>query len=661
MLKTPPFLIAAALALWTWRTGWWIPAVVMAALFEGSRYVKFRWDFTDKEYSRIFDVCTLLFAGSTVYLRFAEEITRSGFLLFQWMPVLFALMLLAQSYGTRDKIPYRVYSWFARLRKDKPEPNESGLNSSWPYFGICLLAAGATNTLPEERTLTFYFAVIALCAWAAWTTRIRRYTTPIWAACAIAVAAIGFVGQAGWVGFQNLMTPLLGQAFARWSAKEFDATSARTSMGEVGSKKNSGKIVLRVKSIRGRTPTLLRQASYDTLKDIGWNATGRDWIKNYPENDTTTWILTPEATNTSAVRISGYLRGRQGLLSLPQGTTRLLDLPVAELETSPLGAARAKQGPGVISFQAEFVDNKSIDRPPDGLDEKVPPAEQPVITQIADEIKSKSATNALALVQAVERYFTQNFSYSLYHKENAAYKGSPLSNFLTNTHTGHCEYFASATTLLLRQLGIPARYAVGYSLQEMKGDTIIVRERHAHAWVLAWLNGAWREIDTTPGTWFGMEREQAPRLEWLSDFFSDLWFKFNAWRWLGQKGFISRMAPYLVLPLVAILIWRIFFRKKRVEQKRVAKQTFNWPGLDSEYYELEARLAASGHERHPYETPAQFLARLQSDGITHPSIPALIDLHYRYRFAPQGLDKGARTTLRQLSQKELISSDKRVP
>jgi hypothetical protein len=121
------------------------------------------------------------------------------------------------------------------------------------------------------------------------------------------------------------------------------------------------------------------------------------------------------------------------------------------------------------------------------------------------------------------------------------------------------------------------------------------------------------------------------------------------WRWLGQKGAISRIAPYLILPLVAILIWRIFFRKQRISTADVAKQKFNWPGLDSEYYELEARLAASGHERHPHETPGQWLHRLRRDGIDHPSLPALIDLHYRYRFDPHGLAQTERKQLTQLA------------
>jgi protein-glutamine gamma-glutamyltransferase len=661
MLNTPPFLIGAALLLWGWRTGWWFVALPLAIIFEASRFLKLRWEFTDKEYSRIFDVCTVLFGGAVVYLRFKEDITRSGFVLFQWGPVLFALMLMVQAYGSRDKIPYHVFSWFMRLRHRKePMPAGGGLNISWCYFGVCLLAAGATN---EPRDSFFYPIIIALCAWAAWFTRVRRYSLAVWASCAIAAAALGFVGQLGWVGFQNLMTPLLGQAFARFGPKEFDSSYARTTMGEVGSKKTSGKIVLRVKAERGRVPHLLRQANYDTLKDRMWVAARRDFVKVQPENDTTTWTLQPDLTNGSVVRISGYLRGGKGLISLPHGALQIRELPVLSVETTQLGVARATNGPGVVSYLAEFKPGKSIDEDPVPDDSVVPNSEKVVLAEIAEQIRPTArSTNDADVVQAVENYFTKNFSYSLYHKENVPKKGTALSHFLKTTHTGHCEYFATATTLLLRQLGIPARYTVGYSVQESKGDTFIVRERHGHAWVLAWIGGVWREVDTTPGSWFAMESEQASKLEAISDFFSNLWFNFSKWRWLGQKGFISRIAPVLVLPLVAVLVWRIFIRKKRVQQTNPNDQKFNWPGLDSEYYQLEARLAAAGHERHPHETPAQWLDRLKKDGITHPSLPALVDLHYRYRFDPRGLASTDRRALRSLAETKIDSpTDLRNP
>lgn len=658
-MNTPPFLIAAGLLLWGWRTGWWGIALTMAVILEGSRFVKLRWDFTDKEYSRVFDVCTLLFGGAVIYLRFSEEITKAGFVLFQWAPVVFALMLLVQAYGSRDKIPYHVFSWFMRFRRGKKGESklEGGLNISWCYFGICLIGAGATN----ERDVYFYFVVVALCGWAAWTTRVKRYSAAVWASCFLLVAVGGFVGHLSWAGLQQALLPLFGEVFARFGAKgDVNTLHARTSMGEIGVKKGSGKIVLRVKAEAGAGPQLLKQASFDSIKDTIWTASDREFSEVSPENDITTWTLLADRPTNSVVRVSGFSSRKKALLSLPQGVSRVRELQVAKLETTGLGVARSDDGPGVVSYLAEYSE-KSFDAEPADADLKVPEIEWPVVSGIVNEIKG-AETNRVELTRRVERFFAQNFSYALYHKPNAVREGTVLGKFLTKTRTGHCEYFASATVLLLRELKIPARYAVGWSVQEAKGETWIVRERHAHAWALAWLGGRWVEVDTTPGTWAAMEAERASKLEAVSDFFSDLWFKFSLWRWLGQKGVISRMAPYLVLPLVAILIWRIFFKKKRSDAARLKKERFDWPGLDSEYYELEERLGKSGHERREYETPEQWLRRLKKDGVEHPSLPALVELHYRYRFDPQGLEAGERKRLRELALADVdTNSDLRNP
>ena len=65
-----------------------------------------------------------------------------------------------------------------------------------------------------------------------------------------------------------------------------------------------------------------------------------------PENDVTTWTLRPDAPTNNAVRVSAYLRGKRGLLALPLGSGRIRDLPVAKVETTPLGVTRATDGPG---------------------------------------------------------------------------------------------------------------------------------------------------------------------------------------------------------------------------------------------------------------------------------------------------------------------------
>jgi len=77
----------------------------------------------------------------------------------------------------------------------------------------------------------------------------------------------------------------------------------------------------------------------------------------------------------------------------------------------------------------------------------------------------------------------------------------PLAHFLFTTRAGHCEYFASSMTVMLRTLGIPSREVNGFlpgEFNELGGD-YIVRASDAHSWVEAYFPGSgWIVFDPTP-------------------------------------------------------------------------------------------------------------------------------------------------------------------
>jgi len=59
----------------------------------------------------------------------------------------------------------------------------------------------------------------------------------------------------------------------------------------------------------------------------------------------------------------------------------------------------------------------------------------------------------------------------------------PIEDFLFNTKAGHCERFASALVLMLRSIGVPAAYVIGFKGCENEGDgRYVIRQEHAHAW-----------------------------------------------------------------------------------------------------------------------------------------------------------------------------------
>ncbi|MBP5281016.1 MAG: hypothetical protein J6Z22_00795 [Lachnospiraceae bacterium] len=89
----------------------------------------------------------------------------------------------------------------------------------------------------------------------------------------------------------------------------------------------------------------------------------------------------------------------------------------------------------------------------------------------------------------------------------------PIEYFLKESQKGYCIHFASAGVLLLRSLGVPARYASGYVVKpsqfvEHNDGTFTAQivDRNKHAWVEIYLQEiGWIPVEVTPGYSDGSE------------------------------------------------------------------------------------------------------------------------------------------------------------
>jgi len=318
------------------------------------------------------------------------------------------------------------------------------------------------------------------------------------------------------------------------------------------------------------------------------------------------------------------------------------------LQTNLMGVLQVIEGPGLARFRAAYAEGVSIDSPPDREDSVVPTLEKAAVAQIAQELELKGRSEEEVL-RKVAAFFAGNFRYSTWLGEGRRSRSSAtaLTRFLLTNRVGHCEYFASATAMLLREAGIPARYAVGYSVQEQKGDQWIVRSRHAHAWCLAWVNGAWRDVDNTPADWAAIEDTRASFWEKISDTWSRVWYEFSKWRW--GKGEWKRYVLWLLVPLLGLTVWRLLTRKQwsRVNAGSKQGRRLELPGLDSEFYQIERKLAKAGVERRADETWPAWLTRVKDAEVANrEELGRLVELHYRLRFDPSGLDPSQRTLLK---------------
>lgn len=136
------------------------------------------------------------------------------------------------------------------------------------------------------------------------------------------------------------------------------------------------------------------------------------------------------------------------------------------------------------------------------------PPEDLAIRALLDGILAPLPVDAddAARAAAVREHLLQRFTYSL--DGVVAGRDGPLRAFLLDARRGHCELFAGAYALLLRMMGIPSRVVGGFQGGALTDDgNVVFQQRHAHAWVEWWHDGAgWIVDDATPAATAPRER-----------------------------------------------------------------------------------------------------------------------------------------------------------
>jgi protein-glutamine gamma-glutamyltransferase len=366
--------------------------------------------------------------------------------------------------------------------------------------------------------------------------------------------------------------------------------------------------------------------------------------------------------------------------------------------------------PRVVTFDYTVDSSSRLDHPQSG--ESYPSrAARASLIDMPETLREKLRPIALAQVEglaeddfkgralALERYLRDSgeFRYSL-QMEVTDPDLDPVEDFLINRKSGHCEYFASALTLLLRSIDVPARMINGFKggdYNAMAGITT-VRQKHAHSWVEALVGRTpgrralpiWLTLDPTPSDQRNASVARvggmASNFYQVTDFIRYVWVfyivGFNSERqdrflygpirllikealrgftiigeaiksWLhfpsvgsffSLRGFfVSFLALLLLVVAIRILIWvgrRIFRRfssSKSDQNGGVANIQF--------YRRLLHLLRDYGLERPPAETPLEFARRAEvflagrgSGTETVADVPPLVvDFFYQIRFGDQ--------------------------
>jgi transglutaminase-like putative cysteine protease len=128
---------------------------------------------------------------------------------------------------------------------------------------------------------------------------------------------------------------------------------------------------------------------------------------------------------------------------------------------------------------------------------QLPPTYNPRTLQLADEIRSRSGSDADRVRATLEHLRRGGYEYTLSPPRLGR---NSIDEFLFDTRQGYCEHYSSAFVFLMRALDVPARVVTGYQGGELNpvDGFMTIRQSDAHAWSEVWLQGrGWVRVDPT--------------------------------------------------------------------------------------------------------------------------------------------------------------------
>lgn len=211
------------------------------------------------------------------------------------------------------------------------------------------------------------------------------------------------------------------------------------------------------------------------------------------------YTLTGQLSETFTYQIYD-LKSRTSSVMVPM-TVTTIDIPEDQLKYGKDGTV-LYQG----NLKSDFKDGINISGyetshiPPRDLKEylQLPKHYSQKVTALTQEV-IKGAKTDEEKMKLIRKYLINNYQYALAVPVTPE-KRDFVEYFLTETDSGYCVYFATATAVMARIAGIPSRYVEGFVTPETyeAGRDFPVSGERAHAWAEVYYNNKWQIIESTP-------------------------------------------------------------------------------------------------------------------------------------------------------------------
>lgn len=573
-----------ALIAWGQGSGRLLASTIMGALLVVAAIFPYRIHASPKALSRSNDLTLVVIAFSTLWFYLQRQSLQTNLAIhllsscpfFLYPKLLFGFMRAVDeppSSTSFEGIPRdgaalarrwmeREFS-FSRMHLDK----KRALGFQDIYFFLTVFVAAFS--LPVLQGVAFSGASILIyCAIFAWNPRQNHPASLFVVVIATAACLLGAVaGSEAIRKGQEFAEEYYSQIWTHRPDSLASSNSTDTSIGRRGKIDNGSKLVMRLEW-PGRDPQRYLRNGIFT-----YTPNGSAWYASPPSKPVMDKPLFPLDGNSFVIdagnpldrgeplvqaKISMTMSRERSAMALPIGSHEIFGLPLAKLDMNPMGVPTASGSQGFARYGVTFSPSHDAQPNPGPADTDIPLILVPAIDQFLDESKARGLGSAEAAA-VISAYFKSHWTYTL-NLQDSNGNARSLSRFLLRDREGHCEYFATATTLALRRLGFPARYSTGYLVSEFdeRENLYWIRTRDAHAWSSVWTGRSWSLVDSTPGgppeasDWSTASFDLLSRFQYMIEDFDPA----------ALTDRIDARSAILVLALaLALLIYRLRFGK----------------------------------------------------------------------------------------------------
>ncbi|MHB8172320.1 MAG: DUF4129 domain-containing transglutaminase family protein, partial [Thermincolia bacterium] len=271
---------------------------------------------------------------------------------------------------------------------------------------------------------------------------------------------------------------------------------------------------------------------------------------------------------------------------------------------------------------------------------------------------TQDKNNPYDKAKAIESFLHEKYPYTLSTEETP--NGMDMVDFfLFDLKKGYCTYHATAMTVMMRSLDIPARWVTGFTTGTWNEDiqSFEVRNSDAHAWVEVYFEGfGWVPFEPTSSFTYPEEEKMDqpvkgdvqkddefnqlvnPQGELIGE---SLW-ELRGWLWL------------VAIPLVIGGLW---LAQRLVITRRNKNSKVQYSPIQKIYLRMLKAMGAKGHYKKDNQTPREYAVGIV-DQLPY-SAESIHRLTEEYLFSRYGGYKHGQDELQWLEQ-ELIELERKL-